>query len=183
MNVIHASHLLPTLLPFWTARFRGSDAEGQWENKETFCIFPSLLLLPFPLLTSPFPHSLICSTNISGPLPLPGTVLTRRRPLEVWTLISWSLNSIWKADKRQCTWFLHYSIVLGANRNGISPIWWGWVEASPFGWDLRDSGVHFDYYSPELSTLLVLSYLILLAILYFHFMVKILRFKKAKEIA
>lgn len=60
---------------------------------------------------------------------------------------------------------------------------WGWVEASPFGWDLRDSGVHFDYYSPELSTLLVLSYLILLAILYFHFMMKILRFKKAKEIA
>ena len=37
-------------------------------------------------------------------------------------------------------------------------------------------------YSPELSTLLVLSYLILLAILYFHFTVKILRFKRLRRL-
>ena len=32
-----------------------------------------------------------------------GIKATWRRPLEAWTLISWSLNSVWKADMRQCS--------------------------------------------------------------------------------
>lgn len=48
----------------WAAVLRGSE-----RTRRRSVSFLLSFSFPFPLLTSSFPHSLICSTNISGPLP------------------------------------------------------------------------------------------------------------------
>lgn len=76
-----------------TAILRGSERTRR--HSVSFLLsfsFPFLLLTP-----------LFVQQIYQALYHVPGTVLARRRPLEAWTLISWSLNSVWKPDMKQCT--------------------------------------------------------------------------------